>query len=129
MAKQNPQRADYSPIEALVARLDRWPRPLRIGLNSGVAVLLLLVVGYALSLVLDVSPEADNTLYFALVGGLGIALYALGWGLLVGFDWNPDIPWRAQRAAAYYLLSGLFALIVIFLALLAGLVYSYLIPV
>ncbi|NJL94641.1 MAG: hypothetical protein HC915_13405 [Anaerolineae bacterium] len=53
---------------------------------------------------------------------LGLIFYGLGWWLLVGFDWNPDQPWRARQAAVWYLLAGLAALVLSLLALLAGVV-------
>lgn len=103
----------------LLERILRWPRLARIAFVAlvALAVTVLLV------------PRVDEVymLYYfdwntriapALVScGVGLVVYALGWWLLVGMVGEAP---RPRRAALWYVIIGIVALIVVVLLLLIG---------
>lgn len=115
-------------LNSLVSRMNGWSRPLRIGLATLIAVLW---VGFGiavLSLVLpsDTFQNPDSALNVVIgLTVLGVLLYGLGWTLMVGFDVDPDLPWQASRASAYFVLAGGLVVGLLLLAVIFGILYAY----
>lgn len=130
--KKVPRTTPRKPIRLhlndFAARLDHWSRPLRIGVTTLVAVLWVGLSIVVLSLALPADTFQDPDSAFNVVVGLavfGIALYGIGWALLVGFDLDPDTPWQASRASTYYVLSGGLVLTLLILGLIVGIFYAF----
>ncbi len=128
MAKKK-KTAPLNPLDALVARLNTWPRVLRIVLNTLVALLITGLAGSALFQLMGLQAGDNATPLILITMAFGIALYAVGWSLMVGFDWNLDTPWQARRAAIYYMIAGLVALLVTILLIVGTLIYNEIAPV
>jgi hypothetical protein len=118
-----------SRIEQWADRLDRMSRAWRV-------VLSLLIT---LELVILLSLFIDRVLIDRVVAGdvgaavpawiaviLGIVLYIVGWWALVGFDFNPDRPWRAGTPAVLYVAAGGACLVILVILALFGLAFGYL---
>lgn len=116
--------------------IDRWAA--RLGnLSRGWRVLLSLVI--TLELVILISFAVDRLLIQRVVegdlaraapawiaAGVGLALYAVGWWALVGFDWDPAHPWSPGRPAVLYTAAGVAGLLVVIVLALFGLAFGYL---
>lgn len=116
-------------LDVFVSRLNRWSRPLRIAIATFTAAILTLIIGYITLQVFygnSASAETDYTPFLIGVSLLGCGAYAFGWSRLVGFDLDEDRPWQASRASAYWIIAGLFGLLIVGLAILGGLAFGYL---
>ncbi|MBZ0304878.1 MAG: hypothetical protein K8I82_02300 [Anaerolineae bacterium] len=115
-------------LNTLVSRMNHWSRFLRIVLAALIAGLW---VGFGitvLSLVLpsDTFQNPDSALNVVIgLTVLGVLLFSLGWALMVGFDFNPDLPWQASRASAYFVLAGGLVIGLLILAVIFGILYAY----
>lgn len=115
-------------LNTLVRRMNGWSRPLRIGLATLIAVLW---VGFgiailSLALPSDTFQNPDSALNVVIgLTVLGVLLYGLGWTLMVGFDVDPDLPWQASRASAYFVLAGGLVVGLLLLAVIFGILYAY----
>jgi hypothetical protein len=115
MADQDSQR-----LEQLAARIEAWPRVLRIGLTLVITVLVVLVVwGILAELVgggvADPNPNPALTL---IVIVLGMLIYVACWAGLVGFENEPDRTWHAGSWAVYILVVGVVSLVVVVVTLI-----------
>jgi hypothetical protein len=115
MAEQNAQW-----LERLAARIDAWPRVLRIGLSLIITVLVVLVVwGLLAELVgggvADPNPSSALTLIVIL---LGMFIYVACWSALVGFENQPGRTWHAGIWALVVLAGGAVSLGVIVVTLI-----------
>ncbi len=102
-------------LEKLAARIEAWPRMLRIVLTLLITVLVVLVVwGILAELVgggaADPNPNPALTLIVIL---LGMFIYGACWAALIGFDNQPDKTWHAGPSAVYVLAAGVVSLVVI----------------
>jgi hypothetical protein len=114
MAGQNSQR-----LGPLAARIEAWPRMLRIGLTLVITVLVVLVVWGVLAElvgggVADPNPSPALTLIVIL---LGMLIYVACWAGLVGFENQPDRTWHAGPWAVYVLAVGVVSLVVVVVTL------------
>ena len=102
------------------------PRPARIG----VAALLALAVTLALSPVIDALylrfffDDATRGLPALIAAGFGLAMYRVGWWVLVGT--RGEQPARHRRALLWYLVIGAAALALVAIFLVQG--FSLLAP-
>ncbi|MBN1202336.1 MAG: hypothetical protein JXJ20_10815 [Anaerolineae bacterium] len=117
-----------SPVERWSARIDRMGRRRRIIL----ALLITLELVALTSLIIDrlligrVVEGDVNPMTPALIeAGLGLLFYGIGWWAMVGFDWDPQSPWRAGRPAVVYTVLGAASLVLLVLLVLFGLVFGY----
>ncbi len=102
-------------LERFAARIEAWPRMLRIVLTLLITVLVVLVVwGILAELVgggaADPNPNPALTLIVIL---LGMFIYGACWAALIGFDNKQDKTWHAGPSAVYVLAAGMVSLVVI----------------
>jgi hypothetical protein len=119
MVEQNSQW-----LERFAARIEAWPRMLRIGLTLVITVLVVLVVwGILAELVGDgIADPNPNPALTLIVILLGMLIYVACWSALVGFENQPDRTWHAGVWALYVLAGGAVSLVVIVVALVTLLV-------
>ncbi|MBN2303867.1 MAG: hypothetical protein JXQ72_05290 [Anaerolineae bacterium] len=112
-----------------MARIDRLPRMVRVLLSLGITLELVALVWVVLAELFGIEPldpNPDNTTAPLLLTVLaGVALYAVGWWALVGFDLDPAEPWQAGCPAVRYMAAGVVCLIVLALLVLYGLAMRY----
>jgi len=121
-----PAKKQKNRLDALTQRLNQWSRGARIGMNTFVTLMFILVVGFIVDrLLLRAVYEERLSVWVPtlIISALGVVIYAGGWFLLVGYDWDAEKPWQARRASTLFVLSGLFAFGVIILAVVGGLVF------
>lgn len=118
MAKRQPRTR----LDSLVYQIDQLPRLSRIMLNMLWA---LMIVGILVSpLVLLLSTETlSNLIIFMAIGW--VAVYAVGWWAMVGFDLD-DQPWQAGKPAAWYTIVGVGATVALIAEFIFGLLYAFL---
>lgn len=97
------------------ARIEAWPRLLRIILTMLISAALVLLAWLVLveligGGVTNTDPSPALTL---MVPVLGLLVYAVCWSALVGFKRPGDKTWHAGPSAPYFLLAGLLSLVAI----------------
>jgi hypothetical protein len=117
-------------VERWAARIDRLPRLTRVVLTLLITLELAGLTWPVAAFVfgvkpIDPDPGPATTLLFLIVVPLGLVFYGVGWWAMVGFDMNPDQPWRATAASARYLVAGGVCLLLILLLVSFGLLFGY----
>lgn len=128
MAKR-PQRG-VSFLEQVQYWVDGLPRGARIGLNAFISLLVMVVLGLPIVLI-TAGSQANNldsgeVLYIPtiLIAVAWLAVYGFGWWALVGFDWDVEEEWRAERPAVWILLLGAMAFLLIIFGCIFGLLFA-----
>lgn len=128
MAKR-PQRA-VSFLGQVQIWVDGLPRGARIGLNAFISLLVMVVLGLPIVLITAGSQvneiESGEVLYIPtiVIAVAWLAIYGIGWWALVGFDWDLDIEWRAERPAVWMVLLGATAFLLIIFGCIFGLLFA-----
>lgn len=109
-------------------RLNRVRRPWRVVLSLLITLELVALLWLVLAQIFGVGvfepgDDAGTALLIAVV--LGFAVYGLGWAALVGFDLDPDRPWRAGRLAVLYVAAGAAGAFTVAVLILYGLIFGY----
>lgn len=118
-----------SPIQRWAARVDQWPRLVRIAVSLLITLELVILVSVLIDrLLLDMVYEGDvGAMTPALIAaGLGLVFYAIGWWAMVGFDSDPNRPWRGGKRAVIWVGIGLAGLVLLIILALFGLAVGYL---
>ena len=130
MAKKKSSNINRQPInrvDLLTQRINHWSRRLRIVVTSALTIVYLLIFGFILDrLIADrvYNDELSIWVPSIIITVIGVGIYAYGWFLLVGFDWDAEKPWIARRASAYFVIVGLICSGIVMVALLGGLLYT-----
>ena len=130
MAKKKSSNRHTQPvnrIDVLTQRINDWSRRLRIVVTSALTLVYLLIFGIILDrFIADPVYNEELSIWVpsVIITVFGVAIYACGWFLLVGFDWDSDKPWVSRRASAYFVVTGLICFGIVLIALLAGLLYT-----
>lgn len=128
MAKR-PQRA-LTLFEQIQVWVDRLPRGSRIGLNAIISLMVMVVLGLPIVLITAGSQvnsvESGEVLYLPtiVIAVLWLVLYGVGWWALVGFDWDVEQEWRAQRTSVYVVLLGAAAFVITIFGCIFGLLFA-----
>jgi len=117
-------------MERFINRIDNIPRSMRKIITAVATLAMIVVFGYFVDQLFtapvtegDLSPWVPTLLYSV----VGVILYAVGWGVLVGFaDETPEQHdhWHATRNTAYYLIVAAIAVGLIILGVAYGLLWG-----
>jgi len=53
-----------------------------------------------------------------------LLVYGMGWSALVGFDWDDENPWQANRSASWMLILGMIAGFLLLFGCLYGFLFA-----
>jgi len=120
--------AQSSRIDLWARRLNRLPRPARILLSLVVTLELVILVWLALSQMFGInlfSTDSSLTVLLVVVLALGLVFYGIAWWAMVGFDSDPEHPWRAGTPAVILSILGVGGLVMVLVLGVLGLVLKY----
>jgi hypothetical protein len=117
-----------SRIDVWAGRINRLPRLARVFLSLLITLEYTGLLWLLAVLVFDIdvfATDPDTTWPLLLVLGVGLVVYGVGWWAMVGFDWDPNRPWQAERPAVLFVAAGVLALILLVALVLFGLAFGY----
>lgn len=116
-----------SRMDRWAGRIDRLSRMMRVSLSLGITLVLVVLIWLVLGVIFGVEPldpSPDTTAPLFLTVCLGMAVYAVGWAALVGFELDPERPWRAGPASVLMVVAGLTGLIMVIMLVIYALVFE-----
>ncbi len=122
------RRGSQTRYERLVAWLDQMSRLRRVLLSLGITIEYVILVSLVVDrLLIDavLSGDVEPLVPAWIAAGLGVVFYGIGWWALVGFDIDPDRPWRAGNPAGLYVTGGAVALALLVMLALFGVLFGY----
>lgn len=123
-----PQGTEVRRVDRWMSRIDRLPRLGRVILSLVITlelVIILWLIVAALFGMEPLDPDPDTTAPLLVIIVLGLTLYAVGWWALVGFDMDPNQPWRAEPPALVYVLLGAAGFVLLVMLAIYGLAFGY----
>lgn len=124
------KKKELSRSEQIAARLDRMSRGSRIMLNMWTSIAVSVLIGLPVVLLFsrDVNQLEQGEILYAptiIVAVLWLVVYAYGWWALVGFDWDPEVPWRARQPAVAMLVVSVIASFLLVLEAVVALMFGF----
>ncbi len=128
--KRTRKKKQLSRSQRLAERIDRMSRGTRIMLNMWTSIAISVLIGFPIVLILsrNVSDLEQGQILYAptiVIAVIWLLIYAYGWWALVGFDWNPEVPWKAGKPAVAMVVATVVATFLLILEIVFALLFGF----